>query len=366
MISVFINAKPHCVVNSLLFKNVSLYRFCLKGGGFSAKLRARDFKTFSKVMNEIGISFKVESDTSAGTFFKKNIVRVGLFAGIALAIFILNWYTSSVTRLQISGNKRISEEVIKAAVTEIIPLPSKKNKVDKDALEKKLTTLDGISSVSAQLKGNTLIIAIYEDLGTVEVEKSPFRTVVSNYDATVTKVIVHSGTEVVKVGDTVKKGALLIGAYNLIHDGLKVQERASGELYGEVWISKDVVFPLTQMKSVRTGREKTKYFRLGSKAKFDCNFSQYERVEETLTVGFIVPIRLVKVTYYETVAEEVSVDFEANKEGLIEEAFARFYLELPENSKKLNMKYELKRFDKYISVRLYYYIETKISAYKQG
>lgn len=309
-------------------------------------------------------NFTVLNDSTKRNFFIKNAPRIGLYLGLIIITVGIIFYSMNVTRVEIGDLKWVSREKIYSAVLEKVKLPIKKSAVDCKEIEKTIISLDGISSASVQLKGNTIVVNVYEELEKVPVlDKSDYTDILSKYDGIVTNVIVYSGSASVKKGDSVRVGQTLISSDILLDEekGLVAKEKPLGEIYGRVWITESRTFHPYIVEKKRTGNTETVVKFFYPQRKYTGKFSLYDAETEVIYLDSVVPVKMYKTTYYEVKEYEREFDFETNKEGIVKEETERLEERLPEGCKKLRAWYDVKRLDKIIYLELYYEIETKIN-----
>lgn len=361
-IDVKINASAEFVVNALNNAGIGVNKVSAREKHCLLTVKSRDYDNMKKIMEGHGKTVTVLSNRSFRHFFYKNAVRFGLYAGLLIAVIAVIFYSVNVTRVVIGGNKLVDDEAIYRAVLEVTDLPADKKSIDRQKLERAVIALEGISSASVQLKGNTLLVNVYEELGKVDViDKTDYKDVVSNYDGIVTRVIVYSGSAAVKSGDTVKSGQVLISSDIILDEALTAKERALGEVYGRVWVSKSLVYPPTVMVRKRTGRTETVVKAFVPQTKYKGDFALYETETVSYYSESVIPVKYYVTTYYEVVETEREFDFDANYEGIIKEATETLESELPAESEKCRTWYTIKRLDKTVYLEIYYEIEIKIN-----
>lgn len=322
----------------------------------------KDVDVAMKILDRNGREYTLIKDGRKKTFFKKNLLRFGLLVGFALAILTGFFYSENVTRLEISGNKVVSNEAITEAVNSVNALPSKKNHIDCDELVKKIISVEGISSASAEIKGNVLKIGVLEEPPLPSVlDRTDFTDIVSNYDGIITRIITYSGAPCVKKGDTVVKGQKLISCDRELADGITVKENALGDIYARVWVSENKIFTPTVITTRRTGRKETRVTFFGFPKKYNGNFTSYETECVKRDLGGSSALSYYVTTYYETEETTVEFDFFADEENIVKEETEKLANRLPEGSIPLRTWYSVKRLDKNVGLDIYYEIELKIS-----
>ena len=329
--------------------------FCVSGGDFSA---------LKRVLGEQGREVSVVSDGTFCGFIKKNALRIGLYLGLIMTIAVIFFYSSIVTRVQIYGNSLVADEIILSALESVAELPLKKDKIDKDLLERTVISLEGISSASVEIRGNTVLINVYEELPKAEMpDMTDFTDITSLYDGVITRIIVYSGTAAVKKGDPVRKGQVLISSDVVIDEekGLVAKEKPLGDVYATVWVTKTLIYEPTTIVRRRTGRTERVIKFFAPEKEYKGEFATYEVENKSYYLDGIAPFKVFVTTYYEVEEVEEAFDFDKNKDGIIKEATERMEEELPSDCVKNRTWYEIKRLDKSVALGIYYEIEIKIN-----
>ena len=137
--------------------------------------------------------------------------RKGLFIGFILFFSIIIFLSRFVWQIDVKGNEKIKTIDVVSAYTELglyIGIP--KNKVDTYALRDKLPLImRDVSWCSFNLEGSKLTVNITE-LTENKKPSNGYSNIVAKTDGIVTKVNIISGNAMVKVGDVVSEGDILV------------------------------------------------------------------------------------------------------------------------------------------------------------
>lgn len=187
--------------------------------------------------------------------------RVGLMVGGILAAFLL-WLSSSVIwDIRIEGEGALQfgamrEELATCGLSVGSFIP----RLDTDAVESRLlTTSQGVAWVSVNVKGTVAYVQL-RPLLSPETVDSQGTTVnlVADCEGVVESVRLMAGDVVVKPGDVVRKGQLLIsGVRDIREDGFSLTE-ARGEVWARTTHTLTVEIPLVYEKKVYTGDKNVK------------------------------------------------------------------------------------------------------------
>lgn len=176
-------------------------------------IRERDGKRFETYAKH---RFKYSLSGPMGIYGQIYRLRERLGAIIAaVLIAVISVLTSDmVWDVRISGNERVSEEVILSALKDSgFEIGSSWMKTDKNAVEADLLSeTPEIAWISINRRGTVAYVEVLEseNIG-IQPEHTPIcSNIVADKDGVIEEISVVSGAAVVKVGDVVKKGDVLI------------------------------------------------------------------------------------------------------------------------------------------------------------
>lgn len=317
------------------------------------------------VLDETNRKYDIISTNGVKYFIKHNSKRVGLILGSILALFMMIVYSSTILTIKITGNELVKSEIIQNKIEETIKVPIFNVKIDNKKLEREIINIDGISSASVEKRGTCINVVVLEELPHTNIEdiKIKKEALKSKYDSVITRLVVISGTPLVKEGQAVRKGQDLIVPYLIVDENNKVFSHAGGEVYGRVWITESKTFYNQTLTYERTGKKYTRDdIKLFNWLKKDetVPYKNFEIEIEKIYLGGILPIVVTRYVYYETVQVYIDFDFDLNSEAIIKEMILKLESELPPDAKKVRNWYVTKRLDKIVQLDIYYEIVTSI------
>ncbi len=357
-----VKGKLRPITRILTEKGISLREICVGDGYVDFSTAGKDTYLASEELKKSGKDFTVLKDGRVKSYLLKNALRFGIYVGLIFGIIAAVFYSRSVTRVDISGNKLIEKEEIMSVITEGLSFPTDKSSVDVKKIEKSVIGMDGVFSASAEIKGNTLIVKIYEEPEKPDiVDKTDFTDVKSDYDGVITRINVYSGQAAVKRGDTVKKGQTLISCDKVSPDGVEYKENALGEIYARVWVTKEKLFYPTIITTRRTGKSEKRVTFFAPPKRYEGKFSSCETVVTEKYLPGIFPVKYYVTEYYETEETEKEFDFYAEEENIVKEETVCGERDLPHEGELIRTWYEIKRLDKNVNLVIYYELEIRIN-----
>jgi similar to stage IV sporulation protein len=294
------------------------------------EVRLSDFYKINKIAKRNGVRIKIVKRRGLSFLllrFKKNKIVI---VGVMLFIGIVYYMSTFIWKIDINTDSSLPPYEIRQTLKNygVVPGISKKN-LDVYKLESFLIkNNDNIMWVRARIDGSRLIV-------TVEERKSPPNIVLDNSpcdliaskDGEVIRLYTTAGTPVVKVGDVVKKGQLLVSGVQG-KEGSTYPIHADGKVLCRTFYERSQSVKITDTKTQRTGKKIENYYiNINGKKlylkKHINNFSKYDKIEER-------KLFFNKETFYEV--KDVTVKKDANK--VVESTGEKLYRDICSNLDK--------------------------------
>ncbi len=362
LVTIFIKGNTSFIINALRRQNVQILGVKEVDGGADVIVRKSRLKHTEKCLIDYGRDYTIKERFGVLFLVKSLFKRVGIFIAVAIIIFLGSLYSDYVFGVEIVGDALpfVDEAEV---ILEDFDFPLKKSEVDLAAIESKAYRIDDVSYATATIEGSKLrltLVGVYKPDEIIDLDCPT--DIVATSDAIVTRVVTFQGTPLVKVGDIVKKGSVLISATVNITEELSVDIAAAGEVYGKVLKTEKIAYKKVYTEEVATGNKTTKtsfgFLKFDKKAT-----SPYELYDEVIKDVFSIPllnIYVKKHTFIEKQQQEEILDFDNNEEDIVNKAFEQFRSRLDQDSIIENRGYEVKRLDNYYILELYYLTEEKI------
>lgn len=200
------------VILNICAKNgISLWHIKRKGEKIRCFMTVRDFKALPSVAKKSGIRVHILKKRGLPFIINRYKRRFGIPVGAVLFFCFLYFMSSFVWTVEVNGNKSVPESEILAACEKIgIKEGVFKSGIDPQiAKQRLLLELDSLAWASVNIEGSKATVNVTELK-----EKGEDNSVPTNLkaaaDGVITKIDVTSGNCVVKAGDTVARGQLLV------------------------------------------------------------------------------------------------------------------------------------------------------------
>ncbi len=309
------------------------------------KVTIRGFKELKEIVKKVGC--RVELIDKKGLPFILYSFRQRKMLGFGFIIFFaLIFYLSSlIWHVEIVGNETVkTEDILEVLERENIKKGIIKYRIDEEYVEYMLLKeFDIFSYLSVNIEGTKMTIEVKErDLPPEVIDENIPCNIVATKKGVIEKVIARNGRSVVKKGDVVEKGQVLItGIITDEYSEIEMYVHAEGEVLAKTLYSYKVEEPIEKTVKVETGevyeRRELKFGdRVIQFAKGDIPFADYiEEVKEVklFNLDFQLPIKILVHEYKEVETKKVKQDVELIKEANHIKAVKELNKQLPTDAK---------------------------------
>lgn len=182
---------------------------------------AADFKRLVPFLKKTGTRARVVKKTGLPFYFPFIKKRIIFFIGVAACLTMLNFVTGYVWAIEYVGNLQISDdELTDFLEQENIHYGIKKDSINCEDEEKRLRErFQNVTWTSIYFEGTKLYVEIKENEKSEPVATNIKGTdIVANESGVITSIITRNGVPMVKAGDSVEKGDVLVSGSVPIYD----------------------------------------------------------------------------------------------------------------------------------------------------
>lgn len=361
-------------INSCFSNNIFLWNLRREKSTYlKLKISVKDFKKIRKIARNTKCKVKIEKKSGVPIVLNKYRKRkMLLISMVVIAIFIFI-STRFIWNIEIVGTENINNDEIISVLNENgIEVGMRKGKIELEKVINKVRLQrDDISWIGIDIKGTNLIVRINEaDKAPEVVDKAEVCNIVADRDAIISSIVVHNGTARVNVGDTVKKGDLLVeGIMEGKYTGVR-QVHAQADIMAKIYHEKEEKSTLVQEIETKTGNEEKKIEIKVNKFKINFNkrLSNFEKCDTIVTTkkvrffsNYYLPIEISKITYLETKSETIQYTVEE----LVQKIKEKLQHELDEelnltNKDNVEEQLEVDVQGETVNVKLIYIIQERI------
>lgn len=173
----------------------------------------KNYKKIVPIIRKTRIVPKIIKKKGLPFFLHHNRRRKGFFAGVLICSFLIYLMSLFIWDINLVGGAKYTSYVMLKFLSEKnVHTGMRKSKVDCQEIEENIRLqYKDIGWVSAEVKGNRLIVKITEtDMPVPSGKAIKPSHIVASKDAVVNTIFTRNGTPMVKPGDVVKKGQIMV------------------------------------------------------------------------------------------------------------------------------------------------------------
>ncbi|MBU3153577.1 sporulation protein YqfD [Clostridium estertheticum] len=321
------------------------------------EVKLSDYGEISKVAKRTGTRVKIVGRSGMSFFLIKLRSRVALLVGIILFGSIIYYLSTFVWNIEINTENYISPYELRNQIKGfgVIPGMRKKNIDVYDIESKILRSNDEIMWVKARIDGIKLKVDVVERQSPpiIVSNKTPCNLIASK-DGIVSRVYTTDGTAIVKDGDSVQKGDILVNGEQG-KEGSVYPVHAKGEVIARTFYEQINEVPITKVTRVKTGNIISNlYIKLGNKKVYLKNslnpYKTYDKIEDNNKFVH-------KEIYYEVKVENIP----ANVTKTQDEIYSNILRKLDKSVKIVNKIESVKKENDKYSIRVLVLAEENIA-----
>ncbi len=287
---------------------------------------ARDYKKLRPYARRAGVRLRVKKRYGLPFYTRKYNKRAGLILGIVIFFTFIFTMSQFVWSVEISGNKEITQfELMQVLESEGIKPGVLKRDIDISiAKQNIMRKIDRLSWIAINISGTSAYVEVRErvlqpEMETVDVPSN----IVAARSGQIIRVEVHDGQAVVKKGDSVKEGDLLVSGLMQGKTGLNLLTHSSAKVIAQIQEEKIFDIPLVVEVSDETGKRRTKRMISFLNAEIPIWFCgpidfdyRLESIRTPLTLfGAKLPLYYKQEVHYELVKHKKAVSVEEAKKA---------------------------------------------------
>ncbi len=338
-------------INICTRRQILLWDIKVRGSGvMTLKVSINGFRMLRPIARKTNCSVRIVQKKGLPFVFSRYRRRKAFVAGAVLFVLLLYVLTSFIWSVEITGNEKIETGVILERLAENgVKVGKLKYNIDTDKVANSMMlAIDELRWISITIKGTKVKVQVAERVLPPElVPKDQPCNIVAKRDGVIKSIIAKEGQAVVKPGDTVIKGQMLVsgsipikgeeGRTRLVHAIASVEARTWYEESCEVKTKiteKKRTGNVTEITSIELFTKRIRLF--PKKIEFD----KYDKIEteKRLSIGgdLVLPFAIVKESFYECVDVEKELSLEEAKQLAADTAYKKALEKVPEGAKIVN------------------------------
>ncbi len=250
---------PEKVINLCEQQKISIWNISYKKGKIGFNITVRDFRRLPKLFKKQGVRLHIIKKSGLPFFTNKYKYRFGIFAGILIFFITLQVLSNFIWVIEVEGNKTVdSREILKVCEEIGIDVGISKKKLDsKNKVQDLLLKCDRLSWASMNAEGSRLTVNVTE-ITKKENDNSIACNLIADSDGIIKHIDVTMGNCVVKVGDTVSKGDVLVSGIIENEQGTKFV-RSAGKIIAETALEVELSQAYSTVTTNYLGLQKNRY-----------------------------------------------------------------------------------------------------------
>ncbi len=261
-------SSPERFINLCSNRRIYIWNIVRDNENYQFNLSIRNYKKLKPIFRKTKLIPKINKKNGLPFFLHRNKRKKGFFIGFFICIilvYIMSLYIWDISI--IGGSRHTPEAILKFLAINDIKAGVKKKTIDGSKIEEDIRlAYEDIGWVSAEVKGTRLLIKITEtNMPTPLVQATAPSHIIASKDAVIKEIITRTGTPLVRPGDVVRKGDILVsGVLEVIDDfGVTLDKKpviASADIVCRSYYDYKDSFPLTYTKRIYTDQKKKGYY----------------------------------------------------------------------------------------------------------
>lgn len=326
----------------------------------------KDFKKIKRITKQINCRVHIERKKGLPFFLDRYKKRKIFVIGLIAILLIIFGTSNFVWNIEVVGNEKINkDELIQELKEQGIEIGTLKRKINKNEVINTIRLKrNDVSWVGINIKGTNVIVKIVETEEKPEIiNQDEYCNIVANKDALIQKIDSTKGTSVVKEGDLVKKGSILIGGWmEGKYTGVRYVHGA-GKVMGKVWYTETARVQLKEEKIEKTGKEEKKYkinfnnFQINlykTLSKFEKYDTIYTDKKVKIFSDFYLPVSFTECNNFETISKTEEYTQEEAKNIAIERAEKKLAEQVTNSDDIQDKKINVITTNDYVEVEVIY------------
>ncbi len=296
-----------CTTSKILIWNLKRE----KGVRLHLNIGIEDFYKAVKIARKLKCTIHIEKKKGLPFLLNKYRKRKIFFISLIIILALLYISTNYVWNIEIQVEDNLKVENLMEEIQNAgLKTGMKKTKVKTEEIINKIRLdRNDISWIGISIKGTNAIVKVVKAKEVPQLlDEKEYCNIVAKENGTITKIIAQNGTALVKAGDTVEKGQVLIqGTMEGKYTGIRYVH-SLGEVEGIIQYSKNEKIYYNIEENVKTGKKEDKYqiklnnFQINF-YKTISNFKFYDTIveEKKLKIfsNLYLPISVTRLTNYE-------------------------------------------------------------------
>ncbi len=231
-------------------------------GVLKCSISLRGFHMLPPIARKTGVQIKIIKKNGLPMLFKRLKNRKWFVLGLLLCIIGLIIINQFIWKLEIVGCQKVSTDYVREKLEDYgLKIGAFRPYIDEKKLQNHmLIEVPELAWLWVDKKGSKVIVQVKERVMPPDLyDADALWDLVAAKDGVIDSMIIKNGNPMVKLGDTVRKGDVLVSGLLLSEKGVEPRTvQSDGEIYARVWYEKTKAFSLWNPIRNETGKTETK------------------------------------------------------------------------------------------------------------
>lgn len=210
-------------MNLCRLNSVILWDIVPMDGYYECKISRKDYPKIQLFLEKTKVTAEIRKEYGLPFFLRKNRKRKIFFIGILLSMLFIYGMSFFIWSFTFTGNEKIHDDILLRFVNSLgVNYGTYKKNIDIPKIEEEIREyFNGISWVSVRISGTGLVVSIKENEtpDNAQIESGEVSDdLISGTSGRIVSMITRSGVPLVKVGDEVDVGTVLVEGKVPIYD----------------------------------------------------------------------------------------------------------------------------------------------------
>jgi similar to stage IV sporulation protein len=301
-------------------------------------INLRDFDKIEELAQKSNTKVKIIGKRGITFFIIKLRGRFALMLGVFIFAGLLYYLSGFIWKVDIQTENNLTPYEIRQQLTSFGVVPGiRKSQINIYELQDKMIkSNEDVMFFKAQIEGSRLLVSAYEKIPppSVLADDVPCN-LVAKKDGQVIRVFTSAGTSIVKPGDMVRAGQLVVKGEQG-KEGSIYTVHAKGEIYAKTYYDGSKEVPFKGVKKVRTGNKFENFYIevLGKRIYFKNNLNKYKSYDKIVENSKIIKSE----TFYETNETKYSLEPQEVIDSAAEELYSKLIQNFDKTIKVIDKK----------------------------
>ena len=257
-------AFPERFISACRRNGIKLWNIKRQKENMYADAFASDYKRIRHIAKNNAVKIRLKNKRGAFLQSKKYRSRIGIPIGIFAALLLIALFSARIWKIEINGcNNELSDQLKEILIEHGVKVGCAKKNINVKELQSKIMLEDDrISWIAINIVGGTAYIEVSERRQPPEklYDDSKVSNIVAVCDGQIKYIEIYSGQAMVKAGETVRKGEILVSGIMEDQYGKKQLKYARAKIIARTEQQEKVEIPLKQFVWRKSGQEKVRWF----------------------------------------------------------------------------------------------------------